>query len=347
MAVLRELSPLVEPLSLDEAYVDLTASPTPLDLCHDGLVDIAHRVKRAVHEATGGLTASVGIGSSKLIAKIASELEKPDGTVVIPVGAERDLLRSMQVTVIPGIGPATAARLRQVGVTTVEELERLGENELIRVLGNAHGVSLYSLARAIDDRPVVAERETKSVSVEDTFEHDLVDPVLLAAIADRHARMVAERLVRARLSGRTVTLKVRHHDFATQTRSSTLAGPTDRAAVLSRVARDLLAELDTSAGVRLLGVAVSSLTDWVQDDLFADQDDADDVSLEMPTVTQTEGARRGAGWRPGMDVEHDTHGRGWVWGSGLGRVTVRFETADSEVGPVRTLAADDEQLHRV
>jgi len=347
MAVLRELSPLVEPLSLDEAYVDLTASPTPLDLRHDGLVDIAHRVKRAVNEATGGLTASVGIGSSKLIAKIASELEKPDGTVVIPPGVERDLLRSMQVTVIPGIGPATAARLRQVGVTTVEELERLRGKELIRVLGNAHGVSLYSLARAIDDRPVVAERETKSVSVEDTFEHDLVDPVLLAAIADRHARMVAERLVRARLSGRTVTLKVRHHDFATQTRSSTLAGPTDRAAVLSRVARDLLAELDTSAGVRLLGVAVSSLTDWVQDDLFADQDDADDVSLEMPTVTQTEGARRGAGWRPGMDVEHDTHGRGGVWGSGLGRVTVRFETADSEVGPVRTLAADDEQLHRV
>jgi len=253
----------------------------------------------------------------------------------------------MQVTVIPGIGPATAARLRQVGVTTVEELERLGENELIRVLGNAHGVSLYSLARAIDDRPVVAERETKSVSVEDTFEHDLVDPVLLAAIADRHARTVAERLVKARLSGRTVTLKVRHHDFATQTRSSTLAGPTDRAAVLSRVARDLLAELDTSAGVRLLGVAVSSLTDWVQDDLFADQDEADDVPLEMPTVTQTEGARRGSGWRPGMDVEHDMHGLGWVWGSGLGRVTVRFETADSEVGPVRTLAADDEQLHRV
>jgi DNA polymerase IV len=347
MAVLRELSPLVEPLSLDEAYVDLTASPTPLDLGHDGLVDIAHRVKRAVHEATGGLTASVGIGSSKLIAKIASELEKPDGTVVIPVGAERDLLRSMQVTVIPGIGPATAARLRQVGVTTVQELERLSANELIRVLGNAHGVSLYSLARGIDDRPVVAERETKSVSVEDTFEHDLVDPVLLAAMADRHARMVAERLVKARLSGRTVTLKVRHHDFATQTRSSTLAGPTDRAAVLSRVARDLLAELDTSAGVRLLGVGVSSLTDWVQDDLFADQDEADDVPLEMPTVTQTEGARRGSGWRPGMDVEHDTHGLGWVWGSGLGRVTVRFETADSEVGPVRTFAADDEQLHRV
>ncbi|MEJ7629575.1 MAG: DNA polymerase IV [Nocardioidaceae bacterium] len=344
MAVLREVSPLVEPLSLDEAYVDLTAAPTPLDLSHDGLVDIARQVKATVQDATGGLTASVGIATSKLVAKIASELEKPDGSVVIPPGSERDLLRPMQVTVIPGIGPATAARLRQVGVTTVEELERLSEPELVRVLGSAHGVSLFSLAQGIDERPVVAERETKSVSVEDTFEHDLVDPVLLAAIADRHARLVAERLVKARLSGRTVTLKVRHHDFATQTRSSTLAGPTDRASVLSRIARDLLAELDTSAGVRLLGVGVSSLTDWVQDDLFTDEEGADDVPLEMPAMTRTEGARRGAGWRPGMDVEHDTYGRGWVWGSGLGRVTVRFETAESPVGPIHTFASDDARL---
>ncbi len=147
MAVLRDLSPLVEPLSLDEAYVDLAAAPTPLDLSHDGLVDTARTVKQAVYKATGGLTASVGIGTSKLIAKIASELEKPDGAVVIPAGSERDLLRSMQVTVIPGIGPATAARLRQVGVTTIEELERLSESELVRVVGQAHGVSLYALAR--------------------------------------------------------------------------------------------------------------------------------------------------------------------------------------------------------
>jgi DNA polymerase IV len=347
MAVLHELSPLVEPLSLDEAYVDLSAADPPLDLSVDGLLRIADRVKTAVFDATGGLTASVGIASSKLVAKIASELEKPDGTVVVPVGAERDLLRPMQVTVIPGVGPATAARLRQVGVTTVEQLEQLSENELVRVVGQAHGTSLHTLARAVDNRPVVAERETKSVSVEDTFEHDLVDPVLLAAIVDRHARSVAERLVKARLSGRTVTLKVRHHDFATQTRSSTLAGPTDRALVLSRVARDLLAELDTSAGVRLLGVGVSALTDWVQDDLFAEEDDADDVPLELPTITQTEGARRGMGWRPGMDVEHETYGPGWVWGAGLGRVTVRFETADTGPGPIHTFATDDVMLRRL
>jgi DNA polymerase-4 len=347
MEVLLAISPLVEPLSLDEAYVDLAASPTTLDLRYMGLVDIGRRLKAAVYEATGGLTASVGIGTSKLIAKIASELEKPDGLVVIPPGSERDLLRSMQVTVIPGVGPATAARLREVGVATVEELERLSQQELVRLIGQAHGTSLYALARGVDDRSVVAERETKSVSVEDTFEHDIVDPVLLTAIVDRHARMVSQRLSRARLSGRTVTLKVRYHDFTTQTRSSTLRGPTDRASVLSKVARDLLTELDTSGGVRLLGVGVSSLTDWVQDDLFTAEEEAEDVPLPMPAAAaRTEGVRRGPGWRPGMDVVHDDFGAGWVWGSGLGRVTVRFETADSAPGPIRTFSDDDERLRR-
>lgn len=343
MAVLRDISPLVEPLSLDEAYVDLAASPDALDLSATGLVDLAREVKAAVYDVTGGLTASVGIATSKLVAKIASELEKPDGAVIVPAGFEQDLLRPMQVTVLPGIGPATAARLRQVGVSTVDDLQRLTEVELVRVLGQSHGASLHSLARGVDDRKVIAERETKSVSVEDTFEHDLVDPALLAAIVDAHARQVATRLTAARLSGRTVTLKVRHHDFSTQTRSTTLAGPTDRPAVVSRLARDLLRQLDTSTGVRLLGVGVSALTDWVQDDLFTDE--AEDEPLPMPAAAKTEGAQRGGAWRPGMDVEHDEHGAGWVWGSGLGRVTVRFETSQSGVGPVRTFDSDDAALH--
>lgn len=342
MTVLFELSPLVEPLSLDEAYVDLSASTRSLDLSSGGLVDIAALLKSAVHDATAGLTASVGIASSKLVAKIASELEKPDGAVVVPPGAEQPLLRPMPVTALPGVGPATAARLRQVGVVSIADLESLSEGELVRVLGQSHGAGLYLLARAVDRRTVVAHRETKSISVEDTFEHDLVDPAMLAAIVDRHARQVAERLSAARLSGRTVTLKVRHHDFSTQTRSTTLAGPTDRPAVVSRLARDLLRDLDTSAGVRLLGVGVSSLTDWVQDDLFADDDD-DDQPLVMPDTARSDSVR-GSGWRPGMDVQHAEHGIGWVWGSGLGRVTVRFETAASGIGPVRTLAADDPDL---
>jgi len=352
MAELAKLSPVVEPLSLDEAFVDLAASPTTLDLSADGLVDIADRVKRAVHEATGGLTASVGIASSKLVAKIASELDKPDGAVIVPPGEERDLLRPMSVAVVPGVGPASAERLRRIGVHTVAELEQISEKELVRVLGHAHGASLYNLARARDDRPVVAVRETKSVSVEDTFETDLVDPVVLAAIVDRQARNVSARLTKAKLSGRTVTLKVRRHDFSTQTRSATLAGPTDRAAVVSRMARALLADVDTSTGVRLLGVGVSALADWIQDDLFDDEEDQLELT-EVATIAQSgesseDGARprHGGAWSAGCDVEHDVHGPGWVWGSGLGRVTVRFETASTGPGPVRTFAADDPALHR-
>jgi DNA polymerase-4 len=346
MQALRLLSPLVEPLSLDEAFVDLAASPQALDLSYAGLEQVASDLKKAVADVTGGLTASVGIATSKLIAKIASELDKPDGSVIIAPGAERDLLRPMQVTVIPGVGPATAERLRRISVHTVEELEAVSADELSRVLGTAHGSSLYSLARADDDRPVVADRETKSVSVEDTFDSDLVDPVLLAAIVDRHARSVCERLAKARLSGRTVTVKVRMHDFATLTRSSTLAGPTDRPATVSRVARALLADVDTSGGVRLLGVGVSGLADWIQDDLFADEDDPDDDLVTVPDTHAGVRPRQGTGWMPGVDVVHDEHGEGWVWGAGLGRVTVRFETAETGSGPVRTLRDDDPQLRR-
>jgi DNA polymerase IV len=346
MQALRELSPLVEPLSLDEAFVDLAASPHRLDLSYAGLKRVAGDLKKTVADVTGGLTASVGIATSKLVAKIASELDKPDGAVIIAPGAERDLLRPMQVTVIPGVGPATAERLRRIGVHTVEELEAVSVDELARVVGSSHGGSLYSLARADDDRPVVADRETKSVSVEDTFDTDLVDPVLLAAIVDRHARNVCERLAKARLSGRTVTLKVRMHDFATLTRSSTLAGPTDRPATVSRLARSLLADVDTSAGVRLLGVGVSGLADWIQDDLFADEDDAADEVIAVPDTHAGVRPRQGRGWMPGVDVVHDEHGEGWVWGSGLGRVTVRFETAATGPGPVRTLPDDDPMLRR-
>jgi DNA polymerase-4 len=353
MGQLRAISPLVEPLSLDEAFVDLAAAPAGLDLSPAGLADVAARLKRSVFDATGGLTASVGIASSKLVAKIASEIDKPDGTFVVPPGTEQALLRPMPVTVIPGVGPATAERLRRIGVHTVSELESVGADELVRVLGRSHGASLYELAQARDERPVVSDRETKSVSAEDTFETDLSDPVLLAAIVDRHARSVCTRLRKAKLSGRTVTLKVRMHDFATLTRSATLAGPTDRVASVSRTARALLAELDTAAGVRLLGVGVSGLADWIQDDLFDDGGDA----LEEQAGAAAEDTGDPAGptpglpaqvraWAPGMDVEHDELGPGWVWGTGLRRVTVRFETALTGPGPVRTFAADDPSLRR-
>ncbi len=349
MALLRSISPLVEPLSLDEAFVDLAVAAEPLRTVEQ-VTALARRLKDQVGEVTGGLCGSVGVATSKLVAKIASDLDKPDGLVVVPPGTERDLLRPMKVTVIPGVGPATTERLRRVGVHTVADLERVSEDELVRLLGQAHGRSLFQLTRAEDDRPVVAEREAKSVSVEGTYDTDLVDRRLLEGLLERQARQVTERLRKARLSGRTVTVKVRLHDFSTHTRSTTLPSPTDSGAVVARLARSLLAEVDTSGGVRLLGVGVSGLADWIQEDLFAEL--ADDRPEQRGPVPPLEPAAleritRGRQWAPGMDVVHAEHGPGWVWGSGKGVVTVRFETADTEPGPVRTFRADDPALTRV
>lgn len=342
MEVLRSHSRLVEPLSLDEAFVDLaTARLDSLDL--ESVTAFAERLRREVYDVTGGLTASVGLGTSKFIAKVASDLDKPDGLVVVPPGTERDLLRSMNVTVIPGVGPATAERLRRAGVHTVADLEGLGLDELVRQVGKAHGQSLFHLARAEDDRPVVAERETKSVSLEGTYETDLTDRKVMEGLLLRQAAGVAERLRKHGLSGRTVTIKVRLHDFTTLNRSTTIGSPTDNGRVIGRLATGLLADLDTSGGVRLLGVGVSGLADWVQEDLFGEIATDEDDELPEVVVPSSRGERA---WWPGMDVVHDEHGRGWVWGSGRGVVTVRFETAESPAGPVRSFPVDEPALHR-
>ena len=155
--------------------------------------------------------------------------------------------------------------------------------------------------------------------------------------------MVGERLRRNRLSGRTITVKVRLHDFSTHTRSATLPGPTDDARAIARTARRLVTQVDTSGGVRLLGVGVSSLADWIQEDLFGAGDEEPAADDGLPAIASFD-AHRLRRWAPGADVVHAAHGRGWVWGSGLGRVTVRFETAESDPGPVRTFAADDPDL---
>ncbi|WP_035812467.1 DNA polymerase IV [Jiangella gansuensis] len=353
MATLKEASPVVEPLSLDEAYVDLAAGALAGD-DPDAVRELASSLRARIHERTA-VTASVGVASSKLMAKIASERAKPDGLVVVEPGSELDVLHPLPVRALPGVGPATAARLTRLGVKTVGDLARIAEIDLVDLLGESHGRSLHRLSLAQDDRPVNAERESKSVSVEDTFDRDITDPSLLAALVARLAEKVVGRLTDAGLSGRTITLKTRLHDFTTLSRSATLPAPTDDVRVVSRVAVRLLDEIDTTGGVRLLGVGVSGLSDWVQDDLFAADpavapaapdaaSPADDLPLTGPAGAVEELLHERRRWAAGMDVVHDEHGPGWVWGSGLGRVTVRFETADTPPGPVRTFAADDPAL---
>ena len=341
MGVLRDASSLVEPLSIDEAFVDLAASE--LASCDVASVTaFGEELRQRVYDASGGLTASVGIGSSKFIAKVASDLNKPNGLFVVSPGTERDLLRPMQVTVIPGVGPATTERLRRAGVHTVAELEQVSEEELVRLVGKAHGVSLWRLARAMDDRSVEPTRETKSVSVEGTYEDDLTDRRLMDGLLTQQATKVAERLGKDGMSGRTVSIKVRLHDFTTLSRSSTLGSPTEDSKVIARVARSLLADLDVSGGVRLLGVGVSGLADWVQDDLFGPGPEAEPEADPLPVPV-----RRQLTWAPGLDVAHAELGHGWVWGSGKGVVTVRFETATSGPGPVRSFRTDDPALTAV
>jgi DNA polymerase-4 len=260
-------------------------------------------------------------------------------------------LHPLPVTRLGGVGPATAERLHSVGVKTVADLAAKPLTDLVALVGKAHGAGLYALARAEDDRAVVADREAKSVSAEETFERDLTDLAALGREIDAMAGRVGERLRGSGVSGRTVTLKLRRYDFTTQTRSLTLPHSIDDARQIAAIARRLLADAGTAGGLRLLGVGVSGLSVYAQGDLFAEDPApaaaeepgpvAEEAADDVPAVPATAEAR----WWPGQDVRHDELGAGWVWGRGLGRVTVRFEGPRTPPGPVRTLAADDPQLH--
>ncbi|MFF1414144.1 DNA polymerase IV [Streptomyces sp. NPDC058289] len=266
MGMLRELSPLVEPLSLDEAFVDLEAGGVAFDA--EAARAVGERLRADIAAATG-LSGSVGLAGSKMLAKVASEEAKPAGLLLIEVGTERAHLAPMSVRTLPGVGPATGEHLRRAGITTVGELAEAGEDELVRMVGRSHGVGLYRMALGVDERPVVAERDAKSVSVEDTFDVDLHDRVRIRNEVQRLADRCVERLRGSGHSGRTIVLKVRRYDFSTLTRSETLRGPTDDPAVVREAAARLLEAVDTTGGVRLLGVGVTGLADYTQEDLFA------------------------------------------------------------------------------
>lgn len=349
MALLRELSPLVEPLSLDEAFVDLEAGGAAWD--EESARLVGARLRADIRAVTG-LAGSVGLAASKMLAKIASEQAKPDGLVVIDPGTERALLGPMSVRTLPGVGPATGDHLRRAGIQTVDEIADAGEDELVRLLGKAHGHALYAMALAHDDRPVVAEREAKSVSVEDTYDVDIHDRVRVGLEVQRLADRCVRRLRGAGLSGRTIVLKVRRYDFSTLTRSETLRGPTDDPAVVREAAARLLDSVDTTGGVRLLGVGVSGLADYTQEDLFAQVAGESAEHFAEDDEEESAGEQRGTGpgpverrWVAGHDVRHVEYGHGWVQGSGVGRVTVRFETPESsEPGRVRTFRVDDPGL---
>jgi DNA polymerase-4 len=268
--IFKSFTPLVEPIALDEAFLDVTGAAR---LFGTG-VEIGAAIRARVRSETG-LTASVGVATTKLVAKLASEAAKPDGLRAIEPGTELAFLHPLPLRALWGVGPATEQRLARFGVTTIGDLAAVPEASLVDALGRAQGRQLHELAWGRDDRPVEPDRETKSISAEETFPRDVYDPEVLRAEARRLAGQVADRLTEHGLAGRTVTIKVRYPDFRTITRSMTGPEPTSAGADVARVAVELLARAELHLGVRLLGVGVSNLVTAPARQLTLDEAGAD------------------------------------------------------------------------
>ena len=253
-AIFRSFTPLLEPIALDEAFLDVSGAG---GLFGTG-VEIGTAIRARVRAETG-LTASVGVATTKMVAKLASEAAKPDGLRAVEPGTELDFLHPLPLRALWGVGPATEKRLARFGLTTIGDLAAIPRASLIDALGKAHGQHLHDLAWNRDERRVEPDRETKSIGQEETFDKDVYDPEVLRAEARRLAERVGQRLAEHGLAGRTVTIKVRYPDFATITRSATGSEPTAAGADIARSAVELLARAELDRGVRLLGVAVSNL----------------------------------------------------------------------------------------
>jgi nucleotidyltransferase/DNA polymerase involved in DNA repair len=250
MAMLDRYSDLVEILGLDEAYLDLSDSAAPRTC--------GRRIKHDVRQELG-LTCSVGLAPNKLLAKIASDLDKPDGFRVLAADELLAAVGDRPASLIPGVGPKTAQRLGGLGISTVADLANAEPGVLERAVGARLGPSLRARAHGVDDRPVVTEREAKSESRETTFAQDVDDPQALHETLDRLVAELCGGLEASRLRGRTVTLKIRLRPFRTYTRSRTIDAHTRDRATVARVAGELLDAFDRDAPVRLLGVGIASL----------------------------------------------------------------------------------------
>jgi DNA polymerase-4 len=293
MAILQSYTPLVEPLSLDEAFLDVTGAVR----LFGSPEQIGHCIRADVREQCE-LPCSVGIGPTKSVAKLLSAKAKPDGLLRWPADEVRDRLRPLAVSELWGAGPKTVERLTAYGFRTVGQLADADLRTLQRVVGDVSGSHLHRLARGEDPRSVTPVSPTKSVSAEQTYDEDIDDPDVLRRQLLRLCEKVGRRLRKAGLSGRTITLKVRFGSFETVTRSSTLPSPTDRTHDLVTVAGSLLDGLRLErARVRLLGVGVSNL---------GDGDAARQLALDAPDeLFPLDAGEEQAGWgdRRWEDVE--------------------------------------------
>ncbi|MEQ8788937.1 MAG: DNA polymerase IV [Pirellulaceae bacterium] len=268
-AIFHRYTPLVEPLSLDEAFLDVTGSAALFGPAET----IGRRIKQEIRDELQ-LTASVGVAANKFLAKIASDLEKPDGFVVVAPGAEQAFLDPLPVGRLWGVGRVTGAKLDKLGIRRIGQLRRLSRESLEQSFGR-HGEHLWRLAQGLDDRRVVPDRAAKSISHETTFAENITDAEVLEGWLLHLTEQVAWRLRKHGRAGATVNIKVRYGDFHTVTRAESLPEPTNVTEEIWHAARRLFTERlpNRRLSVRLLGVGVSNLTaaDDVQPTLFADE----------------------------------------------------------------------------
>ncbi|MFQ5595847.1 MAG: DNA polymerase IV [Anaerolineae bacterium] len=256
MDILHEITPVVEQLSIDEAYLDVTNIGEGWRAAEEIAATTQRRLKDEL-----GLPSSWGVATNKLVAKIASDRDKPEGLVVVPPGAEAEFLAPLPVEALWGVGPVTGERLRKMGASTIGELAQLDAGLLQRAFG-VHGPRLARRSRGVDDRPVVTERVRKSVSQENTFSRDVSDREKLAAVIQKQSARVAGSLRKHDQRARTITLKLRRPDFSTVTRSRTVPVATDDAGAIAELATNLFdQEWRRGEPIRLIGVRAGNLVD--------------------------------------------------------------------------------------
>ncbi|SPF54635.1 DNA polymerase IV [Candidatus Desulfosporosinus infrequens] len=248
-------TPIVEPLSLDEAFLDITGSTSLFGSARTIGLTIKQRIQQELN-----LTASVGVASNKFLSKLASDLQKPDGFVIVQPNRVQEFLDPLSVERIWGVGKKTAEQLHKLNIKTIRDLRRLEQGYLTQLFG-VSGSQLYQLAQGIDDRPVESDRVAKSIGRETTFATDIVDRDVLETELLKIAVDIGRRLRKESFRGKTITLKVRYADFRTVSRSHTLSQVTDLDDVIYKEACNLFREVSLKQPLRLIGLTLHNLTD--------------------------------------------------------------------------------------
>jgi len=285
MDVLRQFTPLMQQVSIDEAFLDMTGC----EHFYKDPQDIGVRIRRAIKDSSG-LTASVGIAENKFLAKLASSRCKPDGLMVVSPEDAYDLLSTLPIGKLWGVGEKGEKALARYGIETVKDLRIWPKEWLVAQYGK-WGAQLYDLARGIDDDPVIPDEERKSYGSESTFDEDVTDLRALMHSLGQHPGRVGMRLRRAEKLARTVTIKVKYADFSQITRSKTLAEPFDDDEAIYNTACALLEETDMRMAVRLIGLSVSGLSDFRQLSLFEPGEPGGGIDEVLDDIVERYGAK--------------------------------------------------------